>query len=69
MGIRVVYCGPHVIDGWRAGWHTPAGGIARSEIASGLGKPFDAPSVGAALEMVLEDLKKFLEHVTGERAK
>jgi hypothetical protein len=44
-------------------------GIARSEIASRLNKPFDAPNIEAALEMVIEDLKKFLEHATGEEAR
>lgn len=44
-------------------------GIAHSEIASKLNKPFESPSIEAALEMIVEDLKKFLEHVTGEKTK
>jgi hypothetical protein len=44
-------------------------GIAHSEIASRLNKSFDAPSIEGALEMIVEDLKKFLEHATGEKAK
>jgi hypothetical protein len=44
-------------------------GIACGDVASILNKPFEAPSAEAALEMVLEDLNKFLEHTTGEKAK
>jgi hypothetical protein len=36
-------------------------GIAHSNIASISNKPFDAPDIDAALERVIEDLKKFLE--------
>jgi hypothetical protein len=43
-------------------------GIPHSEIASILNETFEAPSVEAALNMVIEDLKKFLEHATGEKA-
>ena len=44
-------------------------GIANSEIASRLNKSFSATNIEAALEMVIEDLKKFLELTTGESAK
>lgn len=44
-------------------------GIARSEIASLANEPFDAPSPEAALEMVVVDFKRFLEHATGVEAK
>ena len=44
-------------------------GIAHSEIASRLNKPFSAPNTETALEMVIEDFKKFLELTTGESAK
>ena len=44
-------------------------GITHGNVASRLNEPFDAPNVEAALEMVIEDLKKFLEHVSGEKAK
>lgn len=40
-------------------------GIAGSDIASRLSKPFNARSAEAALEMVVEDLKKFIEHAMG----
>ena len=43
-------------------------GIARSRLASRLNEGFAAPDVDAALGMVIEDLKGYLEHVTGERA-
>ena len=43
--------------------------IARSDVASMLNKPFEASSVEAALEMVVEDLTQFLEHASGEKAK
>lgn len=43
-------------------------GIAHGGVASGLNRSFDAPDVEAALEMVAEDLKKFLEHVSGGKA-
>ena len=42
-------------------------GIPRSEIASILNEPYEAPSPERALEMVVDDLRKFLEHATGER--
>jgi hypothetical protein len=41
-------------------------GIPRSDIASLLNAPFEAPGTEAALALVVEDLQKFLEHVTGE---
>lgn len=44
-------------------------GIAHSDIASRLNKSFAAPSIESALEIIVEDLKKFLEHATGEKAK
>ena len=44
-------------------------GIARGRIASRLNEGFAAPDVDAALGMVIEDLKGYFEHVTGERAK
>lgn len=40
----------------------------RGPDASIMHKTFDAASVETALEMVVEDLKKFLEHVTSEEA-
>ena len=43
-------------------------GISHSEIASRLNKSFNASSVDAALQMVIEDFKKFLESTTGESA-
>jgi hypothetical protein len=43
-------------------------GIGQSEIASTLHEPFTAESVEAALEMVIRDLKNYLEAVTGEKA-
>ena len=42
-------------------------GLARSRLASRLHEGFAAADVDAALGMVLEDLKDYLEHVTGER--
>ena len=43
-------------------------GIPRGEVASLMHEPFNAASVEAALEMVFQDLKNFLEHVTRKKA-
>ena len=43
-------------------------GIAHSEIASRMHEPFRAADAEAAMGMVIEDLKRFLEHVTREKA-
>jgi hypothetical protein len=43
-------------------------GLAGSSITSHLKQSFAAPNVEAALGMVIEDLKSYLEQVTGERA-
>lgn len=41
-------------------------GLTGSDIASILHEPFEAASIEAALEMIWADLRKFLEHSTGE---
>ncbi|HLL16227.1 MAG TPA: hypothetical protein VK388_14275 [Pyrinomonadaceae bacterium] len=43
-------------------------GIPRGEVASLMHETFTAPGVEAALEMVMTDLKNFLEHVTRIKA-
>lgn len=43
-------------------------GIARSDLASALPEPFEAPSIERALEMVLDELQTFLEYTTDEAA-
>jgi hypothetical protein len=41
-------------------------GLTGSDIASILHEPFEAANIEAALEMIWADLRKFLEHSTGE---
>jgi hypothetical protein len=43
-------------------------GIPRGGVASLMRETFTAPGAEAALDMVMTDLKNFLEHVTGKKA-
>lgn len=43
-------------------------GIARSDIATRTHESFVASSIDAALDMIIDDLKRFLEHATLEKA-